>query len=95
MNYIGENSASADTETKKAFKENTKQITNQILVGSMMVDRFDIDGKVSVLMFQPYEDLVKKVKSQAMKQDNEKLKNFMADLTVEQFRDAVDNTAAE
>lgn len=95
MNYIGENSASADTETKKAFKENTKQITNQILVGSMMVDRFDIDGKVSVLMFQPYEDLVKKVKSQAMKQDNEKLKNFMADLTVEQFRDAVDNTVAE
>lgn len=91
MNYIGENSSSADVETKKAFKENTKQITNQVLVGSMMVDRFDIDGKVSVLMFQPYDDLMKKIKSQAMKQNNEKLKNFMADLTVEQFRDAVDN----
>lgn len=95
VNYIGENTITADTETKKEFKEQSKVITNQILVGSMQVDRFDLDGKVSVLMFQPYEDILKQFKSAAMKQENEKLKTFMAELTMDQFVDAVKNTSAE
>jgi len=91
VSYVAENSLEYDNESKKYFKEQAKVVSNQVLVGSTQVDRFDINGVVSVLMHQPYDDLIKKFKSAALKQDDERLKRFLTDLTAEQLRDAVDN----
>ena len=53
------------------------------------------NGVVSVLMHQPYEDLIKKFKSAALKQDDSKLKKFLTDLTIEQLEDAFNNVSID
>lgn len=95
VSYVAENSLEYDNEAKKYFKEQSSVISNQVLVGSTQVDRFDLNGVVSVLMHQPYEDLIKKFKSAALKQDDSKLKKFLTDLTIEQLEDAFNNVAID
>lgn len=97
VSYIGTNSLYMEgesAESQKEFNERATVVADQVLVGSMQVDRFDLDGEVRVLMFQPYDDLMKKLKSNAMKQDNEKLRELMETITLEQFVDALENTSA-
>ena len=96
ISYVGMNSFEmngADTEAEREFKERATAVADQVLVGSGQVDRFDFNGEVRVLMFQPYEDLMKKFKSNAMKQDNQALRELMETITLEQFVDALENTA--
>lgn len=95
VSYAAENSLEYDSESRKYFKEQTQVISNQILVGSKQVDRFDMNGVVSVLMQQPFDDLIKKFKSAALKQDDERLKKILTDLTVEQFKEILENSSIE
>ena len=96
VSYVATNSLFMDgstTESQKEFSERASVVADQVLVGSMQIDRFDLDGEVRVLMFQPYEDLMKKFKSNAMKQDNEQLRELMETITLEQFVEALENTS--
>jgi len=78
--------ATYDNDSKKYLIEHTKIVSNQVLVGSKQVDIFSFNGEVSVLMFLPYEDMLKQLKSAAETENDEKLKNFFDELTVEQIQ---------
>lgn len=95
VSYVAENTLEYDAEARKYFKEQSQVISNQVLVGSTQVDRFDVNGVVSVLMFQPYDDLIKKFKSAALKQDDTRLKSFLTDLTIEQFKEGLENSSID
>lgn len=74
-----------DKDTKHYLKESTRIVSNQVLVGSTQVDKFEFNGEVSVLMFLPYEDMLKQLKSSAEKQEDANLRDFLNNLTVEQL----------
>lgn len=77
------------------YKGELKGNVNQLLVGSKQVDMWfgDIEGtkQTGVLMFMPYEDLLKSFKNQAMKSADANMQKYLDGITIMELMAAAEN----